>query len=79
MLVKVKTLGGAIITVDVEPTDTILKIKERIEEKEAIPPAQQKLIFGGKALGENQTAEFYKIEAGSTIHLVLALRGGSEL
>jgi ubiquitin-like protein Nedd8 len=76
MLVKVKTLSGTIITVDVEPSDKILKIKEKIEEKEAIPPAQQKLIKGGKPLGDNETVEFHKFEPGETIHLVLALRGG---
>ena len=51
-------------------------IKERIEEKEGIPPVQQRLIFGGKQMNDNKTAADYKIEGGSVLHLVLALRGG---
>ncbi|GJD07256.1 Carbamoyl-phosphate synthase large chain [Galdieria sulphuraria] len=46
MLVKVKTLTGKEIEIDIEPGDKIERIKERVEEKEGIPPAQQRLIFG---------------------------------
>ncbi len=51
-------------------------MQERIEEKEGIPPVQQRLIFGGKQMNDNKTAADYKIEGGSVLHLVLALRGG---
>ena len=51
-------------------------LQERIEEKEGIPPVQQRLIFGGKQMNDNKTAADYKIEGGSVLHLVLALRGG---
>ncbi|ORX69281.1 hypothetical protein DL89DRAFT_174526 [Linderina pennispora] len=77
MNIKVKTLTGKEIEIDIEKTSTVLQIKERVEEKEGIPPPQQRLIFGGKQMDDPNTAEFYKIEGGSVLHLVLALRGGS--
>ena len=40
--IKVKTLTGKEIEIDIEPTDTIERIKERVEEKEGIPPIQQR-------------------------------------
>ena len=73
MQLKVKNLGGVIIPIDVEASYTIEKLKEKIEEKEGIPPAQQRLIFAGKPMSENKTVADYKLTAGCTIHLVLAL------
>ncbi|KAF8408640.1 hypothetical protein HHK36_004703 [Tetracentron sinense] len=91
-MIKVKTLTGKEIEIDIEPTDTIDRIKERVEEKEGIPPVQQRyvffflffliisnfrmLIYAGKQLGDDKTARDYNIEGGSVLHLVLALRGG---
>ena len=49
--IKVKTLTGKEIEIDIESDDTISRIKERVEEKEGIPPPQQRLIFGGTAAG----------------------------
>lgn len=76
MLVKVKTLTGKEIELDIEPNDNIQRVKERVEEKEGIPPQQQRLIFGGKQLADDRSARDYHIEGGSVLHLVLALRGG---
>jgi len=76
MLVKVRTLTGREIELDIEPDYTVSKIKERVEEKEGIPPMQQRLIFHGKQMADDKTAEEYGLEGGSTLHLVLALRGG---
>ncbi|KAF0903908.1 hypothetical protein E2562_029983 [Oryza meyeriana var. granulata] len=76
MNIKVKTLTGKEIDVDIDLTDTVDRIKERVEEREGIPPVQQRLIYGGKQLADDKTAHEYKIEAGSVLHLVLALRGG---
>jgi len=76
MQIKIKNLGGKIVDIDIEPTDTIERIKERVEEKEGIPPPQQRLIFGGKAMADDKTAAEYGISAGNTLHLILALRGG---
>lgn len=76
MLIKVKTLTGNEIEIDIEPTDRVKRIKERVEEKEGIPPPQQRLIFSGKQMNDDKTAEEYHIQGGSVLHLVLALRGG---
>lgn len=75
MQIKIKNLGGVLIPLDVEASDTVMKLKERIEEKEGIPPEQQRLIYGGKAMADEKLISTYGITAGITIHLVLALRG----
>merc|ERR1712110_1365993 len=76
MQIKVKTLTGKEIEIDIEVSDKIERIKERVEEKEGIPPAQQRLIFSGKQLNDDKKVQEYRIMAGSVLHLVLALRGG---
>ena len=77
MQIKVKTLTGKEIELDVEADDKVERIKEKVEEKEGIPPPQQRLIFAGKQMNDDKTCEDYKIIGGSVLHLVLALRGGS--
>merc|ERR1711939_1111494 len=79
MNIKVKTLTGKEIEIDIESDDTISRIKERVEEKEGIPPPQQRLIFGGKQMADDKKASEYNIEGGSVLPLVLALRGGGRL
>ncbi|KAM7207664.1 ubiquitin [Naviculisporaceae sp. PSN 640] len=76
MLIKVRTLTGKEIELDIEPDYKVAQIKEKVEEKEGIPPVQQRLIFGGKQMADDKTAEHYALAGGSTLHLVLALRGG---
>lgn len=49
-LLRVRTLTGKEIELDIEPDYKVQKIKERVEEKEGIPPVQQRLIFGGKQM-----------------------------
>jgi len=76
MQIKVRTLTGKEIELDIEPDYKVSRIKERVEEKEGIPPVQQRLIFGGKQMSDDKTAAEYNLEGGATLHLVLALRGG---
>lgn len=77
MQVKVKTLTGRDIPVDIEPSDKVIRIKEMMEEKEGIPPAQQRLIFNGSQLNDEITVEESGIQPGASLHLVLTLRGGN--
>lgn len=55
-----------------------LALKEKLEEKEGIPPQQQRLVFQGKQLKDDKTIGSYKLKAGTVLHLVVALRGGGD-
>lgn len=76
MQIFVKTLSGKTLSMKVQGTDTIQKLKEMINDREGVPVDQQRLIFQGKQLDDNKTLTDYGVQSENTIHLVLRLRGG---
>jgi ubiquitin-like protein Nedd8 len=77
MLIKVKTVTNRDLDITtIEPTSTVQQLKQQIEASEGIPVVQQRLIFGGRPLTDENTIEASGITAGATVHMVLALRAG---
>ena len=76
MQIFIKTLTGRKLPLNFESTQTILDVKNSLQEKEGIQVDQIRLIYSGKQLSDEKTLQDYNIVAGGTIHMVLQLRGG---
>ena len=76
MLITIKTLSGRKLSLDFEPTQKVEDIKSALQEKEGIPVQQIRLIYSGKILKDELTIQEANINPGTTLMMMMHLRGG---
>ena len=76
MLISIKTLSGRKLSLDFEPSQKIIEIKETLQEKEGIPKEQIRLIYSGKVINDELKIEECNIQAGAILMMALNLKGG---
>jgi len=76
MQIYVKTLTGRKLQFDIEPTDSLSILRDKVMESEGIDASQIRMIHSGSQINFTDTFDKTKIKSGDTIYLVLALRGG---
>lgn len=76
MQIYFKSLIGKVNALQMESSDTVAIIKQKIHDKDGIPLDQKRLIFGGKQLEDRYILSDYNIVIGCTINMVLRLCGG---
>ena len=75
--IMVKSLTGKTLSIEINSTDMVLDLKNKLEDKEGIPISQQRLVMGGKHLFNELTIGNCNIQEGSTVYLLLCIRGGT--
>ena len=76
MLITIKTLSGRKLSLDFEPTQKVEEIKNALQEKEGIPVQQIRLIYSGKMLKDELTIQEANINPGTTLMMMMHLKGG---
>jgi ubiquitin len=76
MQIFVKSINGITMTIEVEPTDTVLALKEKIEARECISPRSQRIICAGKQLQDSYPLQEYHHALRTTLYVLFRLPGG---
>ena len=79
MQILVRTLTKKMITLEMEPVDTIEVVKAKVQQKEGTPLDQQRLIFDGKQLEDSRCMSDYNVGRKSTLHLILRLHSDLQM
>jgi len=76
MQVIIKQLDGSKKPFNLEPEDTVAKVKEMLAEKVGLHKAQLRLVFQGSPMVDENTLNQHKVKAGDVVHMIIMLKGG---